>query len=148
MTTTEELFRHIQNYSARPGGISIPFIKQNYTGSVLWSDLLQKWEEEGRILIMRFAPRATIPEPGAKPRTLVQAKGEDGAKSLMEQGPNFWKAVMYDQARADGIAPKGQVDESFRTMWASIETPQDADLEAQLSERECIHSLPLPPLSQ
>lgn len=134
MKTPDELFRHIQNYSARPGGIPINFIKQNYTGSILYSDLLKTWEDEGKVLIMRFSQKATIPEPGAKPKKVVQAKGEDGSKTIMETGVNTWKAVMYDQGRADGLAPKGQVDESFRTMWASIETPESADLEKLLTE--------------
>lgn len=111
MKTPDELFRHIQNYSARPGGIPINFIKQNYTGSILYSDLLKTWEDEGKVLIMRFSQKATIPEPGAKPKKVVQAKGEDGSKTIMETGVNTWKAVMYDQGRADGLAPKGQVDE-------------------------------------
>jgi hypothetical protein len=97
MKTPDELFRHIQNYSARPGGIPINFIKQNYTGSILYSDLLKTWEDEGKVLIMRFSQKATIPEPGAKPKKVVQAKGEDGSKTIMETGVNTWKAVMYDQ---------------------------------------------------
>ena len=111
MKTPDELFKHIQNYSARPGGIPINFIKQNYTGNIPWVDLLKKWEDDGKILIMRFSAKATIPEPGAKPKKVVQAKGEDGSKTIMEAGLNTWKAVMYDQGRADGLAPKGQVDE-------------------------------------
>jgi hypothetical protein len=111
MKTSDELFRHIQNYSARPGGIPINFIKQNYTGNAPWQDLLKQWEQDGKVLIMRFSAKATIPEPGAKPKQVLQAKGEDGSKSIMDAGMNTWKAVMYDQGRADGAWGTGQVDE-------------------------------------
>jgi hypothetical protein len=108
---SDSLFKYIQNYSTRPGGVSINHIKQNYTGNLDYKDLLAQWEQQGKILIMRFAPKAIIAEPGAKPRKVLQARGEDGQKALMDAGTGVWKSVVFDQARAEGVAPVGQVDE-------------------------------------
>lgn len=135
ITTANDLLNHIRLFSAKPGGIPLKFIKDNYTGKDLLGHL-EKWEKAGKILIMRTAGHGPLVQPGEKYVKNVWAKGADaGKETMMEQGAKAWKSVMWDEARqGNEDIPEGKVDDEFQQMWAAVETKPEDDLHEKLHQ--------------
>ncbi len=108
MRRPETLETYIRAHSSRAGGVTIQDIRQQSAEHI---KLLQTWEEEGKILIMRNPGKMPLPELGAKAKKRTMWNGEVGDPFMMEAGPKNYRAVFWDTVRELKEAPVGKIDQ-------------------------------------